>query len=150
MTTAPATDAARLAGQAARRAYLNLVPEPRALDFPCPRCHAAPEQPCDRPDDYQEPHIARQDRRTRAFTRRQAEASNADDAAYTIYVERSYDRTPESVARALPRRYRVPYLVAKGWRPAGKHWLPPLPAGRTPHTLAQAIRAALTVTEEGW
>jgi len=108
--------AARAAGKAARAAYLAAVPEPNTLDFRCTRCQSVAGHPCTRrAGDIGEFHMPRQDQRIRAFNRRQVEAMDADDAGCTVHRDRAAGRSVESIARSLPKRYRGPYLLAKGW-----------------------------------
>jgi hypothetical protein len=67
-----------------RDAYLNEHPGPQVIDFSCPRCKAQPGEQCRKPSGVPSArfHIPRQDRYARAFTRWQAAASDAADAAY--------------------------------------------------------------------
>ncbi|WP_326830224.1 hypothetical protein OIE13_16995 [Streptosporangium sp. NBC_01810] len=78
-------DHATAIGRAAKAAYLEAHPEPKILDFTCPRCEAGPGQSCDSPqaDKVANSHLPRQDRHARAFNARQQKAGQADDAAYT-------------------------------------------------------------------
>ena len=78
--------------QQAHDAYLADHPEPRKIDFACPRCKAEPGEPCTwgirRGREF---HLARQDRWARAFNRRIFDANWAGDAAYTKALKEMLD-----------------------------------------------------------
>ncbi|MBF8187312.1 hypothetical protein ITP53_16545 [Nonomuraea sp. K274] len=74
---------ALVAGLGARAAYFANHPEPRVLDFTCPKCKANPGRSCtSRQKDRAVPHMAREDRYARAFHKRQRDAVTADEAVY--------------------------------------------------------------------
>lgn len=114
------------AGRAALQAYLAAVPEPTTQDFSCSRCKARPGQPCVRPDGrLVRPHAPRQDRYVRAANGRQLQAILAGDGAYSAAVYRAQGLSARQIARMISKGDGEAYLVAKGWRPAGRRWVEP-------------------------
>lgn len=127
------------AGRAAQEAYLSAVLEPKPQDFSCSRCKAQPDKACTRPDGRTvKPHAPRLARFVRAANGRHLRATLASDSAYSVAVYRAQGLSARYIARMVPERDGEAYLVAKGWRPAGRRWAEPRGA-------EMPYRVALTV-----
>lgn len=122
LATEDVREAAHLAGRAAREVYLARVPEPAPVDFACPYCLAEPGCRCWVFRRGRQHHYRREARAVVAERRRYADAARAGRAVNDIRLQLAEGRPAAEVARSLPKRSRVPYLVARGWEPIHHRW----------------------------